>query len=54
MKAEESSIPAGDRFLPGNTAESMRRKQLERPIPRRPRASFPPEALILYRYCNRS
>jgi len=28
MKAEESSIPAGRHFLPGNTAESMRRKQL--------------------------
>jgi len=27
MKAEESSIPAGRRFLPGTTAGSMRRKQ---------------------------
>jgi len=27
MKAEESSIPTGRRFLPGNTAESMRAKQ---------------------------
>jgi len=34
MKAEESSIPAGRRFLPGNTAESMRRKQLEEADPK--------------------
>jgi len=34
MKAEESSIPAGKHFLPGNTAESMRRKQLDEADPK--------------------
>jgi len=34
MKAEESSIPAGRDFLPGNTAESMRAKRLEEADPK--------------------
>jgi len=34
MKAEESSIPAGRHFLPGNTVESMRAKQLGEEDPR--------------------
>jgi len=34
MKAEESSIPVGKHFLPGNTAESMRAKQLEETDPK--------------------
>jgi len=34
MKAEKSSIPVGKHFLPGNTAESMRAKQLEETDPK--------------------